>query len=292
MVTPGPFGRGPGKLLDEFMISADIRGVQQVVSTYRQSACQNELFKTQVQPAQCLLNTRKPCACVGVGNLSFVPALVKSRGGSFLLGDSRQTRALPLNRETASCHTVAGTCAACLWAMLRLGHARKPKSHRPTVKENVSPLNAFRASIRRPAMAVKLPALKESGQIRRLLATSCDGQSQQVAPLRLRRVRKHQSYDKRGAHSEDCGFPFLLRPSLTRVPIRGTGGFSYLPVFVLLCLCTEVPVHLHLNAVTNRLGRILQSPRESCEQIPEMVRERTPALTGESQSSPSLHSFA
>lgn len=271
MVTPGPLGRGPGKLLDEFMISADIRGVQQVVSTYRQSACQNELFKTQVQPAQCLLNTRKPCACVGVGNLSFVPALVKSQGGSFLLGDSRQTRALPLNHETASCHTVAGTCAARPWGMLRLGHARKPKSHRPTVKENVSPLTGARKS-------------QCIGERRRRNDVGRYGFAL------IRRPRQCDSGTLR--HSEDCGFPFLLRPSLTRVPIRGTGGFSLLPVFVLLSLCTEVPVHLHLNAVTNRLGRILQSPRESCEQIPEMVRERTPALTGESQSSPSLHSFA
>lgn len=50
----------------------------------RNSACQNETFKTQVHPAHCLLNSRKPCARVGVGHLSFVPASVNSRCGSFL----------------------------------------------------------------------------------------------------------------------------------------------------------------------------------------------------------------
>lgn len=90
------------------MIVTENQRVQQVVSTYRRrKACHDEIFKTQVHPALCLLNTRQPCDCVGVGHLSFVPALVKSWGRSFLLGDSGQSRALSLlNRADSGANAV------------------------------------------------------------------------------------------------------------------------------------------------------------------------------------------
>lgn len=105
--------------------------VQQVVSTYkRKSACLNEDFKTQVHPALCLLNTRQPCACVGVGHLRIVP----TPAGNSRCGDLLSK----LNLETASSHRFAGTWRAPLRRVLVIGHARKHPSHRPTVKENDS----------------------------------------------------------------------------------------------------------------------------------------------------------
>lgn len=117
--------------------------VQQAVAARNTRTCQNETLDTQVHPAQGgLLNTsRLTCARVRGGHLRIVSTLVNSLGGDFLLGHSCQTRAkCPLNPETVSGHTVAGTWVARLRAMLLLGHARTSTLTGQQMKENVSAL--------------------------------------------------------------------------------------------------------------------------------------------------------
>lgn len=75
-----------------------IKRVQQVVSTYRRkTACVNEIFKTQVHPALCLLNTRQPCACVGAGPLRIVPSQLNRCAGD-LISLPAELRAKVANR--------------------------------------------------------------------------------------------------------------------------------------------------------------------------------------------------
>lgn|SRR6185369_13888281 len=100
---------------------AQTSGVQRVVSTL-QNACQNETFKTQVHPAQCPLNTRKPCARVGGGHLRIVPRRRNCRPGDFLL---------------SSLNSLAR-----LWAVLLVGHARTSQLTGQQETANVMALNA------------------------------------------------------------------------------------------------------------------------------------------------------
>ena len=99
--------------------------VQQASNCFRRRSCKREL-DTRVQQPQGLLNTRQTCAaCEAVTRESY-PHWPKGWCGDFPV----------LNRETASCHTVAGTWLASLRRVLALGHARKLPSHRPTGKVN------------------------------------------------------------------------------------------------------------------------------------------------------------
>lgn len=145
--------------------------VQQVVSTYkRKSACLNEDFKTQVHPALCLLNTRQPCACVGVGHLRIVP----TPAGNSRCGDLLSK----LNLETASSHRFAGTWRAPLRRVLVIGHARKHPSHRPTVKENDS------ASMAQQRMDSRRDAKRVLGN-----SSSCANTGLIIRGNQLKRVR-------------------------------------------------------------------------------------------------------
>lgn len=196
--------------------------VQQVVSTYkRKSACLNEDFKTQVHPALCLLNTRQPCACVGVGHLRIVP----TPAGNSRCGDLLSK----LNLETASSHRFAGTWRAPLRRVLVIGHARKHPSHRPTVKENDS------ASMAQQRMDSRRDAKRVLGN-----SSSCAN------------TRTHNPWQpvKAGstpaASTKHCGFLSLShfagwRPfDSTGLPYFSLGGLSLLSA---LSLCFNQVLH-------------------------------------------------
>lgn len=57
--------------------------VQPEGSDGKQSACQNENFKTKGHPNQTRLDPRQPRACVGIGPFGIVPASVNIRCGNF-----------------------------------------------------------------------------------------------------------------------------------------------------------------------------------------------------------------
>jgi len=137
------------------------------------------------------------------------------------------------NRETASCHTVAGTCAAPSRRMLRLGHARKQTSHRPTWKENDSALNCWaswcnvktRASVKIRVSACCCPGLRTF----RRKTHRCDEVSSLPNGTQHRCGLRVQIPPK-AASSEHCGFPLLS--DFFRYPYsKGLGFLSSLVSF-------------------------------------------------------------
>lgn len=175
-----------------------IYSVQQVSNTLHNTVwkCSKHL-ETRVQPALRLLNTCQTYAVCGLVTLESYPSRCNSRGGDFL----------SLNRETASCHTVAGTWLAPLWRVLALGHARTKRLTGQQVKENVSPLGS---------------------RLLHQLNRKAGDARQNSGNTRQRKPRRAQA-----DHSEDCGFLSLFRQSLFQ-SFKGVGGFSLLFVFVLL----------------------------------------------------------
>lgn len=137
----------------------------------QRNVCETSL-ETEGQPALMASLNTSPCAYVRMwaGPFWIVSTLANRLGGDFP----------SLNRDTASCHTVrrnmvgpasAGAC----------GRAREDiQTHRPTEKENVSPLTAA---------LLGLPEMTGSKR------TRCK------SPMR----RHYESV----RHSEDCGFLFL-----------------------------------------------------------------------------------
>ncbi len=97
------------------------------------SKCNRDL-DTQVQPPQGTLNTRLAYAVCATASCGSSPPRLNSLGGSF--------PSPSLNRETASCHSGAGTWVAPLRGMLPVGYARTSQLTGQQEKENVRALNA------------------------------------------------------------------------------------------------------------------------------------------------------
>lgn len=116
------------------------------------------------------------------------------------------------NRETASCHTVAGTCGAPLRRVLWLGHARKHPSYRPTVKENDSALNGHDSS-------GKLPRHFRSGT-----------KASSVVEAQVHYLGRLQSwFESSHVHSKHYGFLSLFALGTTAQNVSGSQG--NVPVF-------------------------------------------------------------
>lgn len=201
-------------MLDKIPTKVDGLRVQQASNCFKKrSTCKRDL-DTRVQQPYGLLNTRQTCAaCEAVTRESY-PSRLKNRDGDFL----------PLNRDTASCHTVAGTWAARLRAMLppAVANEQHEAPHRKE-KENVSPLTG-----------VALANAKLAARVRRVVKS-------------LIRVTTRLATAQH--HSVDCGFLLHFRLALAS-PIRGR-GLSYLSRFLLLCsLCVlSSVVHAHLQSL-------------------------------------------
>lgn len=107
-----------------------ICGVQP--DTTDRTQCKHRVtLDAQVQPPVGWLNTCLTRAACGGGHLRIVSTSASDGG----CGDFPA-----LNRETASCNTVAGKWAARLRAMLPLGHAENSQSTGQQTKENVRAL--------------------------------------------------------------------------------------------------------------------------------------------------------
>lgn len=196
-----------------------------------QVTCQNKASSDlDAQVSQLRETLVAPRACGVHYNLGIVSTLVNSLGGDFLLGHSRQTRAKrPLNPETVSGHTVAGTWVARLRAMLPLGHARTSKLTGQQMKENVSALNAGNAR----------------------------GRTEHLRPIKLSGNQPAKGRDAtacRYQHSEHCGFlslshfmgwRLLLTPQGLPYFFPG-GAFCFLLfLFVLISLSHSTLPDLH-----------------------------------------------
>lgn len=170
------------------------------------SKCKRDLDSQLQRRHGVLLNTsRRARAACGVASLRIAPTVANRYGGEFLLGHSCQTRALPsLNRETASCDTVAETYAGRLRALMTAVRAREETKISPASKQRKTTVLRMLQS----------EYADDSGDSGRLRASSTCNQS--------------------NAETATCGglrFSFALSTAFD-LPVRGR-GFPFLSRFVL-----------------------------------------------------------
>ncbi len=169
-----------------------------------------QVLDTQAHPPQGSVNTCLPCFACGAESCGSSPSRLNRLDGSFT----------SVNRETASCHSGAGTWVALLRGMLSVGYARNSQLTGQQQNENVSPLNPD-AVPRTPEQGARGKRLKARGQA---LGRRCKERDE------VRRKSPQQD-------SEDCGFPFalfLFRLVASQFFLRGTCFCFLCSLFFLL----------------------------------------------------------
>ena len=186
------------------MRTRNFAAVQRVVTDSRIQRKCRQVLDTQDQPPPGSLNTCLPYAVCGAAPCGSSPPLLNGLGGSFL----------SLNRETASCHSgcrnMGGSPSGDAAGRVR----EELPTHRPTRKENVSPLNDG-----------VVCSLRSDGCNRTINSLGTNAVLKQGPLKPLTQVSPTGKYQPCHHHSEDCGFPFalfLFRLTASHFFLRGT----------------------------------------------------------------------